>query len=206
MPFPHAADPRVSPAEDPGPEVSEVLAKTLGDDRGIPLAIFRTMARHPGMLKRFNVLGGFFLTRGELAARDRELLVLRTAWRSGSEYEWAQHVVIGARSGLTEDEIARVARPGLAGEWPAADAALLRAADEILDQADIADATWSELSARHSETQIMELAMLVGFYRMTAGFLNATGVRREAGLPGWPAGADPAENGADPAENRAERR
>jgi alkylhydroperoxidase family enzyme len=105
--------------------------------------------------------------------------------------------VIGTEAGLTEDEIDRVARPGLAGEWPAADAALLRAADEILDQADIRDATWSELSARNSETQIMELVMLVGFYRMTAGFLNATGVREEAGLPGWPAGADPEGNASN---------
>jgi hypothetical protein len=31
--------------------------------------------------------------------------------------------------------------------------------------------------------------MLVGFYRMTAGFLNATGVEKDADLPGWPAGA-----------------
>lgn len=193
MPFPHATAPRIVPVDDPGPEVSELLAKTLGDDRGVPLAIFRTMARHPRMLKRFNVLGGFFLTRGDLPARDRELAVLRTAWRSGSEYEWAQHVLIGARAGLSEDEISRVARPGLPGHWPARDAALLRAADEIADKADICDATWAELSTLYSETQLMELVMLVGFYRMTAGFLNATGVRREAGLPGWPDGGTPEE-------------
>jgi alkylhydroperoxidase family enzyme len=156
MPFPHTADPRISPLEEPGPDVSELLAKTLGDSGGVPLRIFRTMARHPRMLKRFNVLGGFFLTRGNLPARDRELVVLRTAWQSGCEYEWAQHVLIGARAGL------------------------LRAADEIADQADISEETWAELSAVYSEAQIMELVMLAGFYRMTAGFLNATGVRTEA--------------------------
>jgi alkylhydroperoxidase family enzyme len=193
MPFPHVTAPRIVPVDDPGPEVSELLAKTLGDDRGVPLAIFRTMARHPRMLKRFNVLGGFFLTRGDLPARDRELAVLRTAWRSGSEYEWAQHVLIGARAGLSEDEISRVTRPELPAHWPARDAALLRAADEIADKADICDATWAELSAGYSETQLMELVMLVGFYRMTAGFLNATGVRKEADLPGWPDGGTPEE-------------
>jgi alkylhydroperoxidase family enzyme len=143
------------------------------------------------MLKRFNVLGGFFLTRGDLPARDRELVVLRTAWRSGCEYEWAQHVLIGARAGLSEDEMSRVAQPGLAGPWPARDAALLQAADEIADQADISEETWAELCAVYSQAQVMELVMLAGFYRMTAGFLNATGVRKEADLPGWPADGSP---------------
>lgn len=193
MPFPHAVDPRIFPVENPGPEVSELLAKTRSDGRGAPLAIFRTMARHPGLLKRFNVLGGFFLSRGELAARDRELVVLRTAWRSGSEYEWAQHAVIGTRAGLSDDEISQVTRAGLDGHWPARDAALLRAADEILDQADLSDASWAELAAVLTENQVMELVMLVGFYRMVAGFLNATGVRKEPDLPGWPASGKPEE-------------
>lgn len=186
MPFTHAADPRIAPVENPDPDTAELLRKTLSDDRGEPLAIFRTMARHPRMLKRFNVLGGFFLTRGELPARERELVVLYTAWRSGSEYEWAQHVVIGERAGLSREEIARVARPDSDGQWPAADASLLRAAGEVIDHADVSDATWTELAGRFTEAQLAELVMLVGFYRMTAGFLNAAGVRKDGDLPGWP--------------------
>jgi 4-carboxymuconolactone decarboxylase len=189
MPYSHSGDPRVAPVENPEPEVADQLAKTLGDDRGVPLAIFRTMARHPRLMKRFNVLGGFFLTRGELPARERELVVLHTAWRSGCVYEWAQHVLIGGRSGLTGDEIERVARPELDGEWSAADALLRTAADEVLDHADLSDATWAALAERWTEAQCIELVLLVGFYRMTAGFLNATGVQPDDDLPGWPAGA-----------------
>lgn len=44
------------------------------------------------------MLGGAFLARGLLAGRDRELVVLRTAWRTGSAYEWGQHVLIVATS------------------------------------------------------------------------------------------------------------
>ncbi|GAA4910987.1 alkylhydroperoxidase family enzyme [Actinomycetospora succinea] len=186
MPYPHADDPRVRPVEDPEPEVAEMLAKTMGDGRGQPLAIFRTMARHPRLMKRFNVLGGFFLTRGELPARERELVVLHTARRSGCLYEWAQHVIIGGRSGLTDDEIARVATPDRRGEWSPQDEVLLRAADEVLAEADLTDTTWAELGARWTDEQRIELVMLVGFYRMTAGFLNATGVEKDDDLPGWP--------------------
>lgn len=187
MPFPHAADPRVAPVVDPDPELSALLARTRNDGSGIPMAIFRTMARHPRLLERYNVLADFFRSGLELTDRDRELVVLRTAWRSGSEYEWTQHVRIGGRAGLSPGEIALVARPGTAGHWPPRDAALLAAADEILGQADLSDATWAELSAFLTEAQLLELVMLVGFYRMVAGFLNATGVREKTELPAWPA-------------------
>ena len=188
MPFAHAADPRVTPVADPDPEVAEMLAKTMGDDRGVPLAIFRTMARHPRLMKRFNVLGGFFLTRGELPAREREIAVLRTAWRSGCVYEWAQHVLIGGRSGLTDSEIARITRPDEDDAWSPRDRALLRATDEVLAHVDVSDETWAALGDDWTDEQRVELVMLVGFYRMTAGFLNATGVVKDADLPDWPAG------------------
>ena len=188
MPFAHAADPRVTPVDDPEPEVAEMLAKTMGDDRGVPLAIFRTMARHPRLMKRFNVLGGFFLTRGELPAREREIAVLRTAWRSGCVYEWAQHVLIGGRSGLTDSEIARITRPDEDDAWSPRDRALLRATDEVLAHVDVSDETWAALGDDWTDEQRVELVMLVGFYRMTAGFLNATGVVKDADLPDWPAG------------------
>lgn len=193
MPFPHATDPRVPPVEDPGPELSALLAKTRGDGSSVPMVIFRTMARHPRLLEGYNVLADFFRARQELSARDRELVILRTAWRSGSEYEWSQHLLIGARAGLTSNEMALIAQPGLAGHWPPRDAALLRATDEVMDRVDLSDATWAELSEVHSEAQIIELVMLAGFYRMVAGFLNATGVRENSELPCWPAGEIPEE-------------
>lgn len=148
-------------------------------------AAFRTMARHPRVMKRFNVLGGFFLTRGELPARERELCILRTAWHTGSEYEWAQHVLIGRDTGLTDTEIEQVA---LGGDWPEPDAALLRLTDEILEHTDVSNETWSELTERYTDAQLRELVLLVGFYRMTVGFRNATGVINEDTLPSWPNG------------------
>ncbi|MBP2367471.1 carboxymuconolactone decarboxylase family protein [Pseudonocardia parietis] len=174
----------------------------MSDDAGVPLSIFQTMARHPKMMKRFNVLGGFFLTRGELPARERELCILRTAWRTGSDYEWAQHVLIGRDAGLTDTGIEQVV---LGGDWSEPDTALLRLTDEVLDHTDVSDATWSELSsglvrcvfatetlalrALHRRPTVRTV-LLVGFYRMTAGFLNAAGVVKEYTLPSWPNGAN----------------
>src|SRR5207302_3766150 len=118
-------------------------------------------------------------------AREREIVILRTGWRARCEYEFGQHVVLGRRAGLSDQEIRRLAQDG--AEWPAADAALVRLADEIHETRDISDGLWAELSARWDHAELLELVMLAGFYGMVSGFLNAARVQREPGTPGFPA-------------------
>jgi AhpD family alkylhydroperoxidase len=184
MALPHREQPRVAPVEEPDPDVADLLSRTLADERGRPLTIFRTMARHPRMLKRFNVFAGFFLTRGVLPARSREIVVLRTAWRTDCRYEWGQHVLIGREAGLTDEEIARLAQPDHDERTP--DGLLVRLVDELVDHDDVIDPTWTAVTEEHSVEEALELVMLVGLYRMVAGFLNTTGVQPEPHLPDWP--------------------
>ncbi|HXM55274.1 MAG TPA: carboxymuconolactone decarboxylase family protein [Candidatus Dormibacteraeota bacterium] len=179
--------PRIPPVTDPSPEVAEILGKTAISD-GPPLNIFATLAHHPRLLKRFNVLGGLFLGRGVLPAREREIVILRTGWRTRCEYEFGQHVVLGRRAGLTDEEIRLLARED--GEWPAEDAALVRLADELHATRDVSEDLWAELSAHWNHAELLELVMLAGFYGMVSGFLNAARVQREPGLPGFPEGQD----------------
>ena len=181
--------PRIPPATSPGPEAAETLAK-LGTLDGRPLNIFSTLAHHPLLLKRFTALGGVFLAQNQLPAREREIVILRVAWRTGSVYEFGHHTRIGLASGLSVDDIARVASAGTEG-WQPGDAALLQAADEIHSTDRVGDGTWAELAGRYSEAELLELLALVGFYRMTAGILNSAGVEPEPGIAGWPAGAEP---------------
>src|SRR5690348_4898614 len=73
--------PRIPPRQAPFPDdVQETLGSTLSTPGGAPLNIFATLAHHPRLLKRFNVLGGLFLSRGLLPPRDREIVILRVGW------------------------------------------------------------------------------------------------------------------------------
>ena len=94
-------------------------------DEGAPreLNIFRTLAHNEVLSKGFLQLGGHLLGGGVLPVREREIVILRTGFRSGSEYEFGQHTRIGRRGGLTEEEIARLADSD-SGQWNADDAAL----------------------------------------------------------------------------------
>jgi 4-carboxymuconolactone decarboxylase len=141
--------------------------------------IFTTLAHHPRLLKRWSAFGGVLLFRGELGGRDRELLILRTAWNCRAHYEWDHHVTIGRNAGLSDDEIARVTTgPGAPG-WTVGEAALLRAADELHDHDRIDDDTWSELAKLYGPAQLVEICMVVGQYHLVAFTLNSLGVQLE---------------------------
>ena len=150
------------------------------------LNIFATLARHPRLLKRWSAFGGTLLYRGELDPRDRELLILRTAWNCTAHYEWGQHRAIGLDAGLTTEEIDRIPAGAGADGWSDDDAMLLRAADELHADARIGDPTWAALSGRFNDAQLIELCMLVGQYHLVAFTLNSLGVELEDGVAGFP--------------------
>lgn len=150
------------------------------------LNIFGTLARHPKLAQRWSRFGGYLLARGRLSPRDRELAILRTGFRCGSEYEFGQHTQIGLDSGVTQEEIERIVLDPAGAGWEDDDAVLLRAVDELHDDSCIGDATWAALAERYDEQQLIELCMVVGQYHLVAMTLNSLGVEREHGIPGFP--------------------
>ncbi len=90
-----AQQPRIPPLRDDelDDRARELLAH-VGLPEGEVLNIFTTLVRHPRLFRRWLPLGGVLLT-GTLPARDREILILRTALRCDAPYEWAHHVEIG---------------------------------------------------------------------------------------------------------------
>lgn len=178
--------PRIPPVVDPTPEVAEVFGKVLATPSGEVLNIFRTLAQNPRVLRRFSLLGGGLLTRGLLPDREREVVVLRVGWNCRSVYEFGQHTVIGEQAGLRPDEIAALTRPVDEHPWSDGDRALIALADDLCATDTVSDATWAALAGRWNQAELVELVVLAGFYRMVSGFLNATGVQLDAGIPGWP--------------------
>ena len=88
--------------------------------------------------------------------------------------------------GIGREEIARIAAgPDAAGLSPE-DVVLLRAADELHEQAKISEPTWERLRERYDERGLIEIAMLVGHYHMVAFALNSLGVELDEGLEGLP--------------------
>jgi alkylhydroperoxidase family enzyme len=173
-------DQRIPPTTeaDRDERTEELLAAFRRED-GTDLNIFATLAHHPRLLKRWSAFGGTLLFGGALPGRDRELLILRTAWLCRAEYEWGQHVLIGRASGITDEEIDRIPQDDISDGWGPRDHALLRAADELHESSVISDETWKVLADGYDYQQLIEVCMVVGQYHMVAFTLNSLGVELE---------------------------
>jgi len=138
------------------------------------LNIFATMVRHPRLYKRWLPFGTAMLY-AHLPPRDRELLILRTAYRCECIYEASQHEAIADGVGLSSADVERIRQGDYAGLTPH-DAALVRAVDELIDEHRISEPTWQTLAATLDESLLIEVPMVVGHYFTLGLTLNAMGV------------------------------
>lgn len=170
---------------DPESEVGQIVGTMPGPD-GETLNIFRTLAHHPKLFKRFNLMGGYLLNKGLVSEREREIVILRVGWRAKSVYEFGQHTIIGRRCGLSDAEIAALASDRSDHPWSEADRDLIALADELCTDDCVGDATFARLTGRWTEAELVELVVCAGFYRLVSGFLNTMGVPLDDGVPSWP--------------------
>jgi 4-carboxymuconolactone decarboxylase len=180
--------PRNRPGE---PRLAPLDPTTLDEEtqRYAPVGsfnIFRTLAHHPKLLKRWSVFGNHVLSKSSLPAREREIVILRIGWRCQARYEFGQHTVIGRREGLTDDEIAALTKDPDQHPWSAADRALINASDELHDDQCITDATWDALKQTWNDVQLIDIVFAAGQYTLVSMALNTLGVQLDDGLPGWP--------------------
>jgi 4-carboxymuconolactone decarboxylase len=176
-------NPRIGPIVDMTPEVAELLAKGL-TYRDSPYNAARTMARHPRLLKRFMLFTGLFLTHSRLPDRDRELLTLRSCFRSDTDYYFGHHVILARAAGLTIEDALAVA--DLEHPWDDHDSLLLAVADELTHDNRLTDQTWTALARLYDEDQLIEILFVVGYYRMVACYTNTLEIELEPGVPSIP--------------------
>jgi alkylhydroperoxidase family enzyme len=174
---------RVTPLEasEWTPEVRAML-DPQGSGR-TPIAIYRTIARNPKLYPPRQLLSEYIRLHATLAARERELLILRMGWLARSEYEWAQHVRQGRNAGL---DTVKIAIGPTAPGWSDIDVALLKATDELYYDDKISDATWNTLATRFSPQELMDALITAGGYRMVSMALNTLGVQLEPGNERFP--------------------
>jgi len=154
---------------------------------GTELNLVATFAHNPGLLRRWWPFAAKLLVGGKLSARDRELVIMRTAWRCGCEYEWGQHLRGASQAGVTGEEVAQLSRTTVDDNaFSRFDRALVAAADELHDDSEISDATWAVLESQYDPAELIELCVLVGQYHMVAYLLRSLRIQREPGVGGFP--------------------
>jgi alkylhydroperoxidase family enzyme len=162
-------------------ELLERLTTIRGADTRL-LNVFGTLAHHPQLLAHWLGFATYLLTASTLEPRLRELVVLRVGWLCRSQYEWGQHVHVGRRVGVTDDDLHALAEGPAATRWNDAERAALAATDELVQRHTLGDEAWQALERHFTRPQALDLVFLVGQYQLVSAALNACRVERDDGL------------------------
>jgi alkylhydroperoxidase family enzyme len=174
--------PRITPVDPPyDAAIAEKFSRIMPPGME-PLYLFRTQARNPRVLER--LFAGHLLDKGTLSLREREIVILRTCARCGSEYEWGVHVALFAqRVELERGIISATLTASAQHQIDHNDALLFDAVDQLHDTATIDNKTWEALSTAYPDEKILEIIALTGYYHTIAFITNAVQVELETFAP-----------------------
>ena len=146
--------------------------ENTGDTRGYNTLGF--LAHYPALAKAYLTLNKHVAADTRLSFRQKEIVLLRAAQPIGAINEFAQHIVLGRRAGLNDEELRLLIHQGPVSDWPSEDERpLLTAADELSQQRQLSRETMAELMGMLDHEQIMDLIMLHGCYNAMAAAINS---------------------------------
>ena len=175
--------PRVPPVSDA--QMTDVhkaiLAKYKAGAR--PGNAIRTLLTIPPMVDGIFPFQEYIAYQSSLPARQRELLILRTAWLLNSDVIWSEHAAAAKQAGMSAADLRRVAQGPSAAGWDPFEVTLLRMADEMFRNASISEATWKAVTSKLDLNGQLDAVMTVCDFT-TAGLLfNTFGVQPDAWFP-----------------------
>lgn len=150
-------------------------AKEYWDGLAVKLNIFRMLANADTLMAPALRFGGAILSKQQLGADLRELVILLAAELEGGEYEWNQHVPIALGCGCTQGQIDAVkARRYDDAAFDAREQALMVFAAQVIEKVR-ADEDVTRRAAEHfSPKEIVEIILTCGFYMTMARLTETT--------------------------------
>ena len=151
---------------------AHVLYEQLQAKRGRIDGMYLSLLNHPELTRCVSDLGTFLrFGAGTLPAAVRELVILWLARQVGAAYEWIKHEPVARAAGLPDP----VLNPLRAGQVPPGldetQQAALQVAKFALELHSIPVEVQEALVAQVGLKGVIELVVLVGFYRMIAGVI-----------------------------------
>ena len=105
---------------------------------------------------------------------------MRVAHVTHSIYEWTQHVSVAKMTGVTEEEIEKIAcNNGPVTSMDEESNLLCRVADEISQNIKLSDEALEQILDRYGKRGATELILCVSYFNMVSRFLESTRVKLE---------------------------
>ncbi|HEY5897102.1 MAG TPA: carboxymuconolactone decarboxylase family protein [Burkholderiales bacterium] len=157
------------------------LKKRLEELWGTPPNLYRALGNHPKLVAAWTEFSKMLRYDTRTPRALRELVILRGAQLMRSEYEWAQHLAMARKAGITEAQIQALPNWRTSSEFNEREKAAL-ALSEAVTQGKVSDAVYADVSRHFDHHDYVELATVAAFYAMVGRMLDAMAVPLEADM------------------------
>lgn len=157
------------------------LKKRLEELWGTPPNLYRALGNHPKLVAAWTEFSKMLRYDTRTPRALRELVILRGAQLMRSEYEWAQHLAMARKAGITEAQIQALPNWRTSSEFNEREKAAL-ALSEAVTQGQVSDAVYADVSRHFDHHDYVELATVAAFYAMVGRMLDAMAVPLEADM------------------------
>src|SRR5262245_5754412 len=150
------------------------LKKRLEELWGTPPNLYKALANHPPLIAAWAEFSKTLRYDTRTPRALRELVILRGAQLMRSEYEWAQHLAMARKAGVSEAQIQNLSAWRTSAHFDAREKAALALA-EAVTQGHVNDAVYAGAKQHFDDHDYVELATVAAFYAMVGRMLDAMG-------------------------------
>lgn len=146
------------------------LYNALRAKRGRIDGMYRTLLNHPQLTEKVSNLGSYLRFESTLPGEIREFIILYTAHQLQVGYEWEKHQAPAHQAGLSQDIMTAVQNNA---SLPEPYSSLSQAVTYALNLENIPSDLQDKVVHLIGVKGILELVVLVGFYRLIGGIIRA---------------------------------
>jgi 4-carboxymuconolactone decarboxylase len=166
------SEPTVSGTAIPPAPLPDDVANQIQQSGAQQVNLYRALAHAPKLLKAWIDFAWALREQCDTPRQLRELVILRTAQRMLSQYEWHQHRRMAAEAGIDEHQVAELAMWRTSPAFTEAERAVLALTDAIVD-GQVADEHNTALSEHFDPQARVELTLTAAFYCAVPRLLDA---------------------------------
>ena len=149
--------------------------------RGIEIPnLYRVLGNSPQMLRAWLDFAWPLRLNASTPRSIRELLILRGAQVSQTEYEWVHHVPMALTAGVSQQQIDALAEWKTSSLFSDLERAVLRIADEVTAGPAASEEAVQALKQHFDEAAVVELVLTASFYVCVSRVLRSMAIELEA--------------------------
>lgn len=141
--------------------------------------LFLMVAHSSAAAREFIRYGDRLLFKADLDSRYRELAIIRISQLCNSSYEWAHHVPIALRAGLTPEQVKQMKGWRDSDLFTKEDKVILAFTEEVMKDSRPSDETFAAAAEILDHIGLVELTLSIGHWSMVAKVLNTFEVEIE---------------------------